>query len=386
MPWNESTRMDERLAFVDAYLSGLYSMAELCRCAGVSRPTGYLWLERYRRHGEAGLQDRSHAVHHCPQRTPPRLVDRLLELRREHPYWGPRKLVVVARRHWPEEPWPSRSTVALILRHEGLSHRPRRRHRPPERGGTLARTPAHANELWTFDFKGQFRMLDRHYCHPLTTTDLASRDLLQCVALSSTAGVPVQHHTDALMREVGLPETIHSDGGAPFAGSGIGHLTQLGLHWLKLDIRLERSRPASPGDNASHERMHRTLKQHTARPPAANLRQQQRRFDRFRAEFNHERPHEALLDRTPAELYRASTRPFPDRIEDVTYPGHFELRRITHGGSLCWRSTRIFLSIVLAHETVGLEEIDDGVWSIYFGHHLLARLDEHVGKIIEVPV
>jgi transposase InsO family protein len=310
----------------------------------------------------------------------------MLELRQEHPYWGPRKLVAVARRRWPQEHWPSRSTVALILHREGLSRPPRRPHRRPEYGGTPARTPLHPNGLWTFDFKGQFRMLDRRYCYPLTTTDLASRDLLQCVALPSTAAPPVQRHTDALMREMGLPEAIHSDCGAPFAGPGIGHLTRLGLHWIKLGIRLERSRPASPADNASHERMHRTLKQHTTRPPAANLRQQQRRFDCFRAEFNHERPHEALLDRTPAECYRPSSRSFPHRLEEVQYPGHFERRRITHGGSLCWHSARLFLSIVLAGETVGLEEIDDGVWSIYFGRHLLARLDAHVGKIIEVPV
>ena len=386
MPWKESTRMDERLAFVKAYLSGLYQMAELCRCAGVSRPTGYFWLERFRQQGEAGLLDRSHAVHHCPHRTAMHTGERLLQLRREHPYWGPRKLLAVAHRRWPEEHWPGRSTVAELLKRKGLSQPPRRRSRQPERGGTCARTPRHPNELWTFDFKGEFRMLDRQYCHPLTTTDLASRKILQLVALPSTAGAPVEHHTDALMRELGLPARIHSDGGCPFAGPGIGHLSRLGLHWLKLGIELERSRPATPADNASHERMHRTLKQETTRPPAPNMRRQQRRFDRFRAEFNHERPHESLDDRTPEEFYRPSLRPFPERLEDVSYPGHFELRRITHGGSLCWRSSRFFLSSVLAHETVGLEEIEDGVWSIYFARHLLARLDEHLARIIEVPV
>jgi transposase InsO family protein len=378
--------MDERLAFVEAYSKGVYTMSELCRSAGVSRPTGYLWVARYRSHGEAGLHDRSHLVRHCPHRTPAPIVERLLELRQEHPFWGPRKLVVVARRRWPHVAWPSRSTVALMLKREGLSAARRPRRRLLARAGTTARTPQRPNGLWTFDFKGQFRTADRRYCYPLTTTDLASRDLLQCVALRSTSAAPVQRHTDALMREVGLPEAIHSDGGTPFAGPGIGHLTQLALHWLKLGIRLERSRPASPQDNASHERMHRTLKQHTARPPAATLAQQQRRFDRFRHEFNHERPHEALGDRTPAEFYRPSSTPFPERLPEVTYPGHYTLRRITHSGSLCWHSRRVFLSIVLARETVGLIEVEDGVWSVYFAQHLLARLDEHVGKIIEVPV
>jgi putative transposase len=378
--------MDERRLFVEAYLSGRFSMSELCRSAGVSRPTGYLWLERYRRFGEAGLCDQSHAVRCCPHRTPAELLERLLGLRAEHPFWGPRKLLVVARRRWPTVAWPSRSTVASLLKREGLSHGRARSRRPPQRPGTTARTPAQPNALWTFDFKGQFLTGDRRYCYPLTTTDLASRQLLQCVGLPDTRGAPVRRHSDALMHEVGLPEAIHSDGGAPFASVGIGRLSQLSLHWLKLGIRLERSRPACPQDNASHERMHRTLKQATTLPPAANLAAQQRRFNRFREEFNHERPHEALADRTPAELYRPSPRPYPRRLDEVHYPGHFEQRSISPIGQMRWKAQRLFVGRVFAGEIVGLEEVEDGVWSLYFAHHLLARLDEHVGKLIEVPV
>ena len=386
MPWNESTRMDERQLFVEVYLSGEFTMAELCRSVGVSRPTGYRWVERYRRHGEAGLCDRSHAVRCCPHRTPAGIVDRLIELRQGHPFWGPRKLLAVARRRWPAVAWPSRSTIAVILRREGLSAPRRPRRRQSERAGTTARTPAHPNELWTFDFKGQFLTGDHRYCYPLTTTDLASRQLLQCVALPDTRGAPVERHSDALMRELGLPEAIHSDGGAPFASVGLGRLSRLSLHWLRLGIRLERSRPASPQDNASHERMHRTLKQETTRPPGHDLAEQQRRFDRFREQFNHARPHEALGDHTPAEFYRRSARPFPQRLEEICYPGHFERRRINPVGQMRWKARRLFLGGVFAGETVGLEEIEDGVWSLYFASHMLARLDEHVGKLIEVPV
>jgi putative transposase len=167
---------------------------------------------------------------------------------------------------------------------------------------------------------------------------------------------------------------------------GIGRLSRLSLHWLKLGIRLERSRPACPQDNASHERMHRTLKQATARPPAANLAAQQRRFDRFRHEFNYERPHEALADRTPADCYRPSTRPFPRRIEPTNYPGHYEQRQVNAIGQIRWRNRRWFLGGVLADETIGLKEVEDGVWSLYFRTHLLARLDEQVDRLIEVPV
>jgi putative transposase len=386
MPWNESTRMDERRLFVEAFLSGAFTMAELCRSAGVSRPTGYLWVERYRSQGEAGLGDRSHAARSCPHRTATGVVAQLITLRQEHPFWGPRKLRAVAQRRWPGVAWPSRSTIADLLKREGLSAARRLRRPPSERAGTTARTPAHPNALWTFDFKGQFLTGDHRYCYPLTTTDLASRQLLQCVALPDTRAAAVKRHSDALMRELGLPEAIHSDIGAPFASTGLGRLSRLSLHWLKLGIRLEHSRPASPQDNASHERMHRTLKQETTRPAERSLSAQQRRFDRFREQFNHERPHEALADRTPAEFYRPSPRPFPRRLEEVCYPGHFEQRRINTVGQMRWKAQRLFVGGVFAGETLGLEEVEEGVWSLYFGDYLLAHLDEHVGKLIKAPV
>jgi transposase InsO family protein len=291
----------------------------------------------------------------------------------------------VAERRWPQLPWPSRSAVAGILQRAGLVlERPRRTHL--ERAAQAARPPAAPTVLWTIDFKGQFRTGDHRWCYPLTVADAASRCLLECHGQLQPTAAPVAQRLRRLFGEHGLPERIHSDNGSPFASIGLGGLSRLSLEWLKLGIRLERSRPGCPQDNASHERMHRTLKQATARPPAANLAAQQRRFDRFRHEFNHERPHEALADHTPAEFYHPSPRPCPAHLPEPTYPGHFEQRRITRAGELRWRSRRLFLGSVFAHELLGLEEIDDGVWSVYFAHHLLARLDEQLGRLIEVPV
>lgn len=386
MPWNESTRMDERRRFVEAYLSGQLSMTELCRGAGVSRPTGYLWIERYRCYGEAGLQDRSHAPRRCPHRTPVAVAERLVALRRQHPHWGPRKLLAVAARRWPQLPLPSRSATAAILRGAGLVAERRRQGPPPKRAALAVQTPLAPNALWTIDFKGQFRTRDHHWCYPLTVADAASRYLLECHGQLRPTAAPVLQRMRRLFRQHGLPECIHSDNGAPFASVGIGGLSRVSLEWLKLGIRLERSRPGCPQDNASHERMHRTLKQETARPPAADLRAQQQRFRQFQREFNHERPHEALADRTPAELYRPALRPCPKRLPEPHYPGHFELRRISNAGELRWHGRHLFFGVVFAHEVVGLEEIDDSVWSVYFGHYLLARLDEQVGRLIEVPV
>jgi transposase InsO family protein len=386
MPWNESTRMDERRRFVEAYLSGQFSLTELCRSAGVSRPTGYLWVERYRRQGEAGLVDRSHAPHRCPHRTPEAVAEQLVALRRQHPHWGPRKLLRLAARRWPQLPLPSRSATAAILNRAGLVTVRPQRAAPTERPAQAARAPSTPNALWTIDFKGQFRTGDHRWCYPLTVADAASRYLLECRGQLRPTAAPVLQRLRRLFREHGLPECIHSDNGAPFASTGIGGLSRLSLEWLKLGIRLERSRPGCPQDNACHERMHRTLKQATARPPAAHLAAQQRRFDHFRCEFNQERPHEALADHTPGEFYRPSPRAFPERLPEPHYPGHFEWRRITHAGEIRWRGRRLFLGNVFARELVGLEEIDDGVWSVYFAHHLLARLDEQVGRLIEVPV
>lgn len=267
MPWNESTRMDERRAFVEAYLTDRFSLSELCRSAGVSRPTGYLWIERYRRQGEAGLVDRSHAAQRCPHRTPAAVAEQLVALRRQHPHWGPRKLLRVASRRWPQLPLPSRSATAGILRRAGLVAERRRRAPTPERAAQAVQTPTEPNTLWTIDFKGQFRTGDHRWCYPLTVADAASRCLLECRGQLRPDGAPTAQRLRRLFREQGLPECIHSDNGAPFASVGIAGLSRLSLEWLKLGIRIERSRPACPQDNASHERMHRTLKQATARPP-----------------------------------------------------------------------------------------------------------------------
>jgi transposase InsO family protein len=386
MPWNESTRMDERGRFVQAYLSGQFSMTELCRGAGVSRPTGYLWVGRYRCQGEAGLVDRSHAPQRCPHRTPETVVAQLVALRRQHPHWGPRKLLRVAAKRWPALPLPSRSATAGILNRAGLVAERPRRVPAPQRAAQAVQRPVAPNALWTIDFKGQFRTGDHRWCYPLTVADAASRYLLECHGQLRPNAAPVLQRLRRLFREQGLPERIHSDNGVPFASTGIGGLSRVSLEWLKLGIGIERSRPGCPQDNASHERMHRTLKQATARPPAAHLAAQQRRFDHFRREFNHERPHEALADHLPDEFYRPSPRAYPERLPEPHYPGHFEWRRVTHAGELRWRGRRLFLGNVLARELIGLEEIDDGVWSVYFAHHLLARLDEQVGRLIEVPV
>ena len=386
MPWLETDTMDQRCKFVISYLSGQFEMTELCRSYGISRPTGYKWVERYRQQGALGLQERSRAPTRCPHRMSEQAAQWLLAERRAHPSWGPRKLLRRYQDTHASSTAPSRSAIAALLQRQGLSEPRRARRRYTRSKGRQVIVPSTPNALWSIDYKGEFLTADHLWCYPLTLRDCASRYLLECQGHLRISGSAVQRSTQCVFKEYGLPDAIHSDNGSPFAGTGLSGLSRLSVYWLKLGIHLQRSRPACPQDNGAHERMHRTLKAETTRPVAANLRAQQRRFDRFRHEFNHDRPHEALNDDVPAQHYRSSLRAYPARLELPDYPGHFHVRSVRTDGSIKWMGRMFFLSTALCGEHVGLEEIDEGIWSICFMTHLLGRFDVRSMKIIHLPV
>ena len=378
MPWDERTRMDQRERFVSEFDSCQYTMTELCERYGISRKTGYLWVNRYAKEGLEGLRDRSCAPHSCPHGTTQEVSERLLELRRSHPTWGPRKLLAWLKKREPERSWPAASTVGGILKCHGLvegqSSRRRRPWPPSGRPSVQAEAP---NRVWTGDFKGQFRTGDGRLCYPLTVADGFSRFLLAVVGLDTVSQAQAWPVFERLFREYGLPEVIKTDNGSPFASiCALARLSRLSVRWLKLGIRLERIEPGHPEQNGRHERMHRTLKQETARPPAASRGAQQERFDRFRSVYNEQRPHEGLGQKTPAEVYHPSGRPYPEKTPEPEYPGHFEVRWVRPNGGIKWQGEFLFLSQALSGERVGLEEVEDGVWSVYFGPVLLARFDE----------
>lgn len=383
MAWSETSPMKERVLFIDDLENNLYSMTELCEMYGISRKTGYKWAERYVEEGVEGLRDRSRAPLSCPHRTEERVVEALLAARRRHPLWGPRKLLAYLSRRQLEWAWPAASTAGDILRRAGLvePRRRRRRRSPAGRPKVEVRSP---NDVWTIDFKGEFRTGDRRYCYPLTVADWCSRYVLGCKALLSTDTASAQPALESRFRKYGLPRAILSDNGSPFSSQAICGLSRLSVWWIKLGIEALLIQPGHPEQNGIHERMHRTLKAETARPPAGDLAAQQQRFDAFLDLFNEERPHEALGQRPPAELYEESPRAYPERLEEIEYPGHFEVRRVQSRGEISWRGLRPFVSEVLTGEPVGLEEVDDGVWSLYFGPRLLARFDEREGCLREV--
>jgi putative transposase len=377
MPWCESSPMEQRLQLVQEYRGGLFTMTELAEQYGISRKTAYKWVARYAEADEAleALADHSRRPRARPQATAPVVVAALIALRKRHPRWGARKLVALGRVRHPTLVWPARSTVCDLLTRAGLVQvRPRRAAAVGHASSPLVAMEA-ANQTWTTDFKGEFRTGDGRYCYPLTLRDGFSRFVLRCDGLSARTVADTQRRFLRAFAEYGLPDRIRSDNGTPFAATGLARLSRLAVWWMRLGIVPERIAPGRPEQNGSHEQFHSVLKAETARPPAATLAAQQRRFDRFCTEYNHVRPHEALGDQPPATRYTASTRALPTTLPPLEYPGHMEVRRVSGAGHIAWRGP-VFLTETLARHDVGLEEVDDGLWTIYFGSVALARFDE----------
>jgi transposase InsO family protein len=376
MPWKEISPVEQRIKFIADLHRGLYSMTDLCDRYGVSRKTGYKWRQRHLEEGQTGLLDRSHATHCCPHRMPDEVADLILWARLEHPDWGARKLIKWLRPRCPEvQRWPARSSASNLLARLGLIPPTRRRHKP-KHPGAVAPTTHEPNDLWTADFKGQFRTRDRIECFPLTIADQHTRFLLTCHGLPSVATLGAWPVFEKAFREFGLPKAIRTDNGAPFCSKAIHGLSHLNVWWLRLGIQHQRIRPVSPQENGAHERMHRTLKRTACRPVRANRTAQQRAFAHFREEFNDERPHEAIDDEPPGSRYQTSSRPYTAKLPTIEYPGHFTVKRVTHQGTIRFRHKLFFLSRTLDTLPIGLEETDDGIWALYFQELLLAKIDE----------
>jgi len=381
MPWSETVAMS-RVKFIADLGSDLYGMSELCEKHGISRKTGYKWKERFGREGVEGLQDRSRTPKHSPRQTCSEVAERLLELRRQHPSWGPRKLLAWLEKHEPGGGWPRASTVGGLLKRAGLVGACRRRAARARPGVETPTQASGPNEVWTSDFKGEFRTGDGRLCYPLTVVDGFSRFVLVIQGLPSVAASGAWPVFERAFREYGLPRVIRTDNGNPFASSSaLAGLSRLSVRWIKLGITPERIQPGHPEQNGRHERMHRTLKAETTRPPAANAMSQQELFNRFRHEYNEQRPHEALGQRPPSELYQPSRRPYPGGLPRPEYPGHYEVRTVSRGGEIKWQGRFLFLSQALSGERVGLEEYEEGLWAVYFGALQLGRFDERERKI-----
>jgi putative transposase len=378
MPWQECSKMDERLRFVARLLEG-EKMAVLCREYDVSRKTGYKLFSRYKEQGFEGLTDRSRRPYRQGCRLPEAIESLILGLKHEHPSWGAPKIREKIRRKNLEIQLPAISTVHAVLHRHDLVNRPRRRRYKAE--GTPLSTTRRPNDLWCADYKGEFMLADKRYCYPLTITDFASRYLLSCEALSTTK----EHYAFAVFERVfkdfGLPKAIRTDNGVPFASpNSLFGLSKLSVWWLRLGIEIERIKPGNPQQNGRHERMHLTLKKEATKPAAKNLLQQQGKFDRFIEIYNQERPHQAIDMQYPAELYTPSPRSYRG-IGELEYPFHDRTITVTNCGRICIGKRKINLSTVFAGQNVGVKEISDKIWLVSFMKYDLGFFDQELGTV-----
>ena len=378
MPWKECYPMDEKLKFVARLLEG-EKMAAVCREFGISRKTGYKIFDRYKSCGVEGLNDRSRRPYRHAGRLPFQIERSILHFKQEYPHWGAPKIREKLIRQYPHIHPPAISTVHAVLDRHGLvKKRKRRRYRAQ---GTTLEHVTKPNSLWCADYKGQFLLVNRQYCYPLTVTDYHSRYLLACEGLESTKEPQAFAVFEETFKEFGLPHTIRTDNGLPFASpNALFGLSKLSVWWLRLGIGIERIKPGCPQQNGRHERMHLTLKKEATKPPAYNLLQQQEKLDHFTKRYNEERPHQAIAMKYPAELYTPSPRVYRG-LPDIDYPFADRIITVSVCGRICIGKRKINLSTVFAGQKVGIREVEDKIWLVSFMKYDIGFFDEMVNRV-----
>ena len=373
MPFKESSSVEERIALMRAYESGAFTVCELAANFGVSRETVYQWKRRREAGDERWFEDRSRAPGHCPHATPPEVIAAIVALRERFPRFGPKKIKARLAMDRPDIAWPAASTIGDILKREGLIASKPTRRKPLDRGAIVAGSDV-PNGEWAIDFKGWFRTVDGDRIDPLTVSDTASRYLVE-VRITPQTHDGVKAILTRVFNEIGLPDAIRSDNGSPFGSVGAGGLSRLSVWLLKHGIEPRFIPPSSPQDNGRHERMHRTLKAETAKPPARYREEQQYRFNVFRRLYNEERPHEALGQVTPASRWQPPKRTMPSKPDEPWYDPDHQVRRVRTDGTIKWRGEHVFIGQALARETVGLDEQEHGGHVVRFCGRDLGLID-----------
>jgi putative transposase len=382
MPWKEQRVSEQRRGFVAACLRpGERSMSELCRDFGISRKTGYKWLQRFESGGLPALEDESRRPTRFRSEIAGEVIVEIVRVRQWKPTWGGRKIrAYLMSQGLPEVPC-IRSVDRILKRCGFVTSRTPGFSRIA--GNLNIVQPKRCNDVWTMDFKGWWVTKNGRRCDPLTLRDEFSRYVLCLSALERSTTESVQEQLDETFRRYGLPEYIRSDNGVPFASArGFMGLTRLAVWLLKNDVTPNRILPASPYMNGAHERMHKDIKAELQRNPALDVKAEQKRFDIWRAEFNSIRPNQALNDRTPASSYRSSRRKYSDKNDDFVYPSNFTLRKVSANGEFNWKNAPVRFAKSLAGEFVALEPMSDQTLRLWFRHYPLGITDSNCRKII----
>lgn len=379
MPWKETGVVNLRSEFVLESLGGKTPFEELCRKYGISRKTGYKWKERFLADGLGGLQDQSRRPRSSPSQAGEDVACEIVRLKLAHRSWGPRKIRAVYGRAHAEADLPSESTFKRILDKAGLVTP--RRQRAQSQSGRLSQrvTAERPNHVWTVDFKGWWKTRAGERFEPLTVRDAYSRYLLGAKALDG-GGWAVRAEFERLFAAHGLPEIIRSDNGSPFActRAPLG-LSRLSSWWLALGIDLDRIPPARPDQNGAHERMHRDLALEVEALSAADLTEQQARLDMWRNTYNHERPHEGIQMRVPADLYANSTRIYDANPIELQYPLGYLRRRVSSKGAIRLNKQGVQISEALIGWDIGLQPERDR-YALWFCRLRLGEVDPMAQK------
>jgi len=384
MPWRNTTIMDEKYFFINEYRAHRHTITEICKQFGISRTLGYKYIERFNQMGFAGLNELSRKPKTSPTKTPARIAKDIISIRTKHPRYGADKIKTILEREKPDIQWPSQTTIHTILKTKGLiPERKTNRHIYP---CNPKFDPKEINDMWGIDYKGKMRLINAAYSYPLTITDSFSRFVLAADALASPTTEATKAVFIRVFEDFGLPKYIHSDNGVPFAGStSLARLSSLSVWFIELGITPVYSDPAKPGQNGRHERMHKELKAETASPLPKSHSELQKRLNAFMKEYNEYRPHKALDNNTPASIYTRSERVYPQSIEPWDYPGTFEVKRVLKNGAIRWGNHNwVMVATPLIGKDIGLEEISDGLFRVYFRFKLLGYLDARRLRIQDI--
>src|SRR3989338_2454394 len=381
MPWKIISAMDQKIQLIADWQSQDFSLTDLSQKYGISRPTVYKLIKRYRQLGIEGLKEQSRTPKNCPHRTPKDILNLIIQKKLKNRKRVPRKIRAQLKRQYPELDFPAISTISYWLKKEGLvEERKKRRHVPPyTQPFRECQTP---NDVWSIDYKEQFYLKNGHLCYPLTTSDNFSRFILGCDALAGPRYLPTRHRLEAIFSEYGLPYAMRFDNGTPFASRCIGGLSRLMIWLILLGIIPERIAKGCPQENGRHERMHRTLKSDALDPIARNLKEQQKAFDIYRYDFNYDRPHESLNDQTPNDYYKKSNRPYVEHPHPPAYGHDYLVRHVRQSGDIKFMGRMFFITEALAGLPVGLKEIADGLWQLQFSFYIFGSVDLRKNKII----
>jgi len=380
MSWNKTDKAQEQRLFIDDWFKKELTFSDLCQYYKISRKTGYKLVNRFKHEGGLAFEELSRTRHHHPNETPEAVKASLLAMKARYPHWGPVTIKHKLAVNEPKVHWPAASTIGEIFKKYGLTKPRKYRRKVPPYTQPFKQCDA-PNRVWSADFKGEFRLGMGQYCYPLTITDNYSRYLLACDGMEGIHTMPAKRCFERVFIENGLPEVIRTDNGTPFCSPGIGGLSALSVWFLKLGIMPERIEAGHPEQNGRHERMHRTLKEATTTPVLATMRQQQKRFDDFKQEYNDERPHQGIDMMTPSKLYQKSTRCYPSKLDEVCYPDEYIIRKVRHNGEIKWFGKKYYVSITLTGEPVGMKMIDEGQAIIYFCGLYLGIIDKKLDRI-----